>query len=382
MFSLIFRKLVTLQEIEFVGSHDVVINESELYDLKADIEAMDEKPAKRGLAHSPEPSKKRATNEVRGGFKSTGRLFQSALTAAISQPPATVRRSPTREPQQVPAIGSRDLARAVLLFGENIANAPASAPTNEPIPTAAAIPRNLGEITKINKLTAGKRNVKLVARVSKKKIYKYNAKGTGEAKQIFTMQLTDSSGTVHVVSFRNDIIEKFNAMLLDGVMYVVSRFRLQTAQQNVGHKLEIMLEKDSVFTQYDGLEYRNAPVTSLALRSFETIHEMERGNYVDLAGFCNYIDDLEERMSEGTPRKYGTITLIDPQETSMRIALWDSTAEDFNGNINDFIFIKNCCFFPDGAENSLLNRISLSKYSVMEINPTNSVVRIKLSWFK
>ncbi|KAJ3036022.1 Replication factor A protein 1 [Rhizophlyctis rosea] len=179
------------------------------------------------------------------------------------------------------------------------------------------------------------------ARVTNKSEVKHwsNARGEG---RLFNCTFVDESGEIRATAF-NDGVNMFYDLLKEGQVYLISKAAIKVAKKqynNVNNEYEMQLETSTAITPTADSEdvprvrYEPVPLSSL--------YEVEQGNTIEVMGVVKDFGDVEEFIAKTTqkPSKKRELTICDESGYEVRLTLWASTAENFDGSEYPVVAVK------------------------------------------
>lgn len=168
-----------------------------------------------------------------------------------------------------------------------------------------------------------------------------NSRGQGK---VFNVTLEDKSGDIQATGF-NDQAEKFHPLLEVGKVYYLSHAQVKPihnrAFNQTSHTYELTLNQNSLLVEC----LANTDDVPTVSYQFTPIHEItfkSDKDTVDVVGVCSQMSEIREVIgkSSGKTLKKRDVTLMDENESTISLTLWEDQAQNFDG-LHKVVSCKN-----------------------------------------
>lgn len=200
--------------------------------------------------------------------------------------------------------------------------------------------------------------------------------------KLFSFTLKDISGEIRCVVFNEDC-EKFYNLIMIGYVYYLSKATLKQQNKNFNklhHPFEIHFKSDTV-VMICNEDTRDVPQLNYKFQSIASIEEKRKNEFVDILGLvqsCSEVKNVTER-NMGRNLKVRDLMIIDESNTSIKLTLWGTQAENFDGSSNPILAIKQAKIgeFLGGKSLALV-----SSQSMFQINPNIPEAHRLKKWYQ
>ena len=234
------------------------------------------------------------------------------------------------------------------------------------------------QICPIRSLTPYKTSWTIKVRVTQKSSIRTwsNARGDGK---LFFMTLVDESGEINATAFRYEVDRFYDTIQVNKV-YLVTNGSLKPANKRyakVNNEYEMTLNTDTeiCLCEEDGqlptINYKFIPISDLQSHEPNTI--------IDVIGVVQSVGHIDTVIGKNSKKeiKKRDIKLVDESNTVVKLTLWGSDAENFEGSKHPVLAIKNCKL-SDWNGRSL----SALASSQIVVNPARKETIALEEWFK
>jgi replication factor A1 len=203
-----------------------------------------------------------------------------------------------------------------------------------------------------------------------------NSRGEG---RVLNVDLVDETGEIRAVGF-NEMADKMQGLLELGQVYFVSRGRLKPANKkfsSVKNDYQLTLGDETTIE----LCTEGAPDLPTLQYNFTTIAEIENiepNTLIDVIGVCKSAAEVTSVTSRSTGKQIPKrdVQLMDRSGKVVRLTLWGSVAEAFDGSSCPVIALKGCKVSDYGGR-TLTTQFS----SLMNIDPDIPEAHQLRGWF-
>lgn len=233
---------------------------------------------------------------------------------------------------------------------------------------------------KIRDLNPFQTNWVIIARaINKKPIYSWkNEKSNGK---LFSFDLLDDSGQIRVTAF-NSHVDKFFDKIENNKVYCISKIDLKEANKkfaNISNNFELNITNDTKIKLCEKDEI--VPVMNYNYSSISKIKNMVKNSLIHTYGICYEIRSIEEFSAKSTGKtfKKRDIIIIDKNNDTITVTLWNNDADHFDeNNLRSVITIIN------GKVNEYNDKISISmtRESVMSFDKDIEEKKQLKKWFE
>ncbi|ORE09798.1 replication factor-a protein [Rhizopus microsporus var. microsporus] len=215
------------------------------------------------------------------------------------------------------------------------------------------------------------------ARVTQKSQIKqwHNNRGDGK---LFSLNLLDQSGEIKATAF-NDQVDRLYHMLEEGKVYYLSKARVTMARKQfstLDNEYELTLEAGTEIELCSGDSA--IPQMNFKFVKVSDLDNIEAGSTIDIMGVVIQDNGVTEIVtkSTGRPTKKRELSIVDESGKSVRLTIWDKTAEEFDSNDSPIIACR-------GVRVSDFNgrSLSLSASGTLKTNPDIPETQRLRQWF-
>ncbi|KAG1461501.1 hypothetical protein G6F46_002012 [Rhizopus delemar] len=203
----------------------------------------------------------------------------------------------------------------------------------------------------------------------------HNSKGDGK---LFSVNFLDQSGEIKATAF-NDQVDRLYNMFEEGNVYYLSKARVTMARKQFS-----TLDNEYELTLEAGTEIELCPSDAaipqmnFKLVKIGDLDSVEKGATVDAMGVVIQDSGLNEIVTKATgkPTNKRELTIVDESGKSVRLTLWDKTAEEFDSSDSPIVACR-------GLRVSDFNgrSLSLSSAGTLKKNPDIPEAQRLRQWF-
>ncbi|TRY74553.1 hypothetical protein TCAL_01348 [Tigriopus californicus] len=168
-----------------------------------------------------------------------------------------------------------------------------------------------------------------------------NSRGQGK---VFNVTFEDKSGDIQATGF-NDQAEKFHPLLEVGKVFYLSHAQVKPvhnrAFNQTSHNYELTLNQNSLLVECLA-NTDDVPTVSYQFTPIHDINFKSDKDAVDVLGVCSKVSELREVIGKSTGKalKKRDVTLMDENESTISLTLWQDQAETFEG-LHKIVTCKN-----------------------------------------
>ncbi|KAH9417485.1 Vacuolar protein sorting-associated protein 53 [Dermatophagoides pteronyssinus] len=167
------------------------------------------------------------------------------------------------------------------------------------------------------------------------------------AGRLFTFDLCDDSGEIHIVCF-NDECDRFFNLIDEKQMYFVGRGMIKMANKrftSIHNDYEITLTQSSFVRPVCNNQNQDQiemPKMRYKFVELSSIVDIPANTMIDVIGVIRLVYDMKTLLSKKTSRQMlkRDIIIIDKSMVQVRLTLWDYNAENFQGQPDQIIALK------------------------------------------
>ncbi|CAG8441316.1 3124_t:CDS:2 [Ambispora gerdemannii] len=217
------------------------------------------------------------------------------------------------------------------------------------------------------------------ARVIKKSEIRTFVNQRGEGK-IFSFNIMDDSGEIKVVCF-TEACEKFYNVIEENNVYMISNAKIQTSRaktsdiHDIHNDYEIHLEKNAKVTL---CQEEWVPNIKYKFIKLNRLNEFNKDDVIDVIGVIMEDNGVSQFLSK-KGQKYLSkreLVLVDETFTSVKLALWGKSAEEFQVENSSVIAIRKARVGDFQGRN-----LSVYANSFVQINPDIDEAKTLHRWF-
>lgn len=229
----------------------------------------------------------------------------------------------------------------------------------------------------IANLTPYQNRWKIRARVTLKSPIRTWSNSKGEGK-LFSMNVLDESGEIRITGF-NDAVDKFYNYVEVNKVYYISRANLKTANKqysNVNNNYEMTLNPDSVIELCT--DESDLPTWSFDFKKLKDLSQMEPASIVDVIGVVHQVADVATIVGRQSNKEYSKrdLQIADQSGMSVRMTIWGTEAENFDGSKNPVVAVKACKLSDWGGRS-----LSVLSSSQLLCNPDLREAHFLRGWY-
>ncbi|EDV22084.1 uncharacterized protein TRIADDRAFT_50671 [Trichoplax adhaerens] len=210
---------------------------------------------------------------------------------------------------------------------------------------------------------------------SKSEIRKWsNSRGEGK---LFSVDLIDESGEIRATAFR-DQVEKFYDVLEVNKVYYISRCSIKTANKNF---TSIKNDYEMTFTNETAVEpcddIASLPKVSFNFVRIGDIENQPAERMIDVVGVVKSADDVVTINTKSNRQvNKRDIELVDDSGKVVRLTLWGTNAEEFDGSQFPVVAVRGARVTEFGGRS-----LSVVGSSQLMTNPDIPEAHILRGWF-
>lgn len=241
----------------------------------------------------------------------------------------------------------------------------------------ATTPGGTSRIHAIANLTPYQNRWKIRARVSCKSAIRNWSNSRGEGK-LFNMTVIDESGEIRITAF-NDAVDKFYKFIEVNKVYYISRANLKTANKqysNVNNNYEMTLNPDSVIELCT--DESDLPTWSFDFKKLKDLAQVEPASIIDVIGVVHQVGDLATIVGRQSNKEFSKreLQIADQSGMSVRLTIWGSEAESFEGSKYPVVAVKGCKVSDWGGRS-----LSVLSTSQLLCNPDIKEAHFLRGWY-
>ncbi|KAI0216920.1 Replication protein A 70 kDa DNA-binding subunit [Lamellibrachia satsuma] len=233
------------------------------------------------------------------------------------------------------------------------------------------------KVHSIDSLTPYQNRWTIRARVTSKSNIRTWSNSRGEGK-LFSMNFLDESGEIRATAFKNEV-DKFYDFIQLNKVYYISKAQLKTADKrysSLNNDYEMTFNSDTQVIPCE--EEVDLPTVKYNFVPISKLSETEANSTVDVIGVVRSVGDItkvtaRQSQKELTKRE---IFLVDEGQVQVRLTLWSSDAENFDGNGYPVLAIKGCRLSDWGGR----SLSSLSQSQIL-LNPDVTEAHKLRGWY-
>ncbi|XP_042217254.1 replication protein A 70 kDa DNA-binding subunit-like [Homarus americanus] len=234
-----------------------------------------------------------------------------------------------------------------------------------------------GNVHPICSLTPYQNKWTVCVRVNNKTDIRTWSNSRGEGK-LFSMDLIDESGEIRATAF-NEQVDKFHDTIELNKVYFISSATLKPANKqycNLMNDYEMTFNKMTEVTPCH--EVTSIPTMQFNFVPIDQLESLNKDTLIDIIGVCKEAHDISTviQKTSGRELKKRDMQLLDETQREVRLTLWGSQAENFDGSQQPIVAVK-------GAKLSDFNGRCLSTIasSAVQINPDIREAHKLKGWF-
>lgn len=212
------------------------------------------------------------------------------------------------------------------------------------------------------------------ARVTQKSAIKTWSNPRGEG-QLFSINLLDESGEIRATAFKNEVTKFYNMIEVNKV-YLLRKAMVKVANKQYctfnDYELNFTGETEVIPCDEDDA----IPTITFNFVPIKNLQDMQPNTAVDVIGVVKEAEDMKITNAQGRELKKRDLLLVDQSMVQIRLTLWSSDAENFDGSGFPIVAVKSCKL-SDWRGRSL----SQSSNSQLFINPDIPESHSLRGWF-
>ncbi|CAG2113357.1 unnamed protein product, partial [Medioppia subpectinata] len=205
-----------------------------------------------------------------------------------------------------------------------------------------------------------------------------NARGEG---CVFSFDCMDESTEIRVNAFTKEC-DKYYDLIEVNKVYYITKGTVKTANKkfsNLANDYEITLNSDSVVELCADIEVSEMPKIRYRFVQIKDLESVALQSVVDVLAVVKNVDECMSITSKKTQKelKKRDIALVDKTSYEVRFTLWNEVAEQFDGQTNQIIAIKNAVVGEFNGRT--LSGVSSTTY---QLDPDIPETNILKEWFE
>ncbi|KAI3654252.1 hypothetical protein MP228_000971 [Amoeboaphelidium protococcarum] len=205
-----------------------------------------------------------------------------------------------------------------------------------------------------------------------------NQRGEGK---LFSVTFVDESGEIKATGF-NDAVDKLYNVLEQGKVYYVSKAQVKPARKIgsfVQNDYEITFENSTeVSPCLDAEDASKIPFVRYNFVEIAELNDAVKDSIVDIIAVVKEVGEVQQIVAKSNNRQLTKrdITLVDKSNTTVKMTLWGTTAEQFDAQNYPVVAFKGVKVSDFGGRT-----LSASPSSVIQQNPDIPEAYTLKGWF-
>jgi len=205
--------------------------------------------------------------------------------------------------------------------------------------TPGGTPQRVHDITS---LTPYQNRWTIKARVTNKSSIRTWSNSRGEGK-LFSMNFVDKSGEIRATAFKEQV-DKYYDMVEVNKVYYVTKGTLKTANKqysSVDNDYEMTFNHDTMMTPCTE-EDDSLPSLAFNFVPINQLESQQANAVIDIIGVVKQVNDCTTIIGKQSQKevKKRDITLVDESKVQVRLTMWGTDAENFDGTNSPVVAFK------------------------------------------
>ncbi|XP_054154164.1 replication protein A 70 kDa DNA-binding subunit-like [Oppia nitens] len=201
-----------------------------------------------------------------------------------------------------------------------------------------------------------------------------NARGEG---CVFSFDVTDSSDEIRVNGFNKECERFFDLIQLNKVYYI-SKGTVKSANKkfsNLANDYEISLTSDSIVEECTDVAVEDIPRMRYRFVQIRDLANVSLQSVVDVIAIIKTMEECTTIVSKKTNKEMTKrdIYLVDNTSYEVRFTLWNESAQEFTGQLNELIAIKGA--LVGDYNGRVLSAVQSTSYQIDPDIPEANIIR-------